>query len=92
MNNCGLFKPIMKVQDKRVGIKFVEIRKEIEDIRIHAPSSNKRISENYNARQGWVLRIPADKEKNLYFDDAGKVLPYNTNETHIPIKGNPNAN
>ena len=92
MNNCGLFKPIMKVQDKRVGIKFVEIRKEIEDIRIHVPGSNKRIPENSNARQGWVLRIPADKEKILYFDDAGKVLPHKTNETHIPIKGNPNAN
>lgn len=90
MNNCELFKPIMKVQDKRVGIKFVEIRKEIEDIRIHAPSSNKRIPENYNARQGWVLRIPFSRKK--YFDDTGKILPYDTDETHIPIKGNPNAN
>lgn len=89
MNNCGLFKPIMKVQDKRVGIKFVEIRKEIEKIRIHGPSSSKHIPENSNARQGWVLRI--QNEKGDYFDSAGNVVPNKySNEGHVPIKGNKN--
>ena len=79
------------LQNDDNGIKFVD-KDGVERVRIHGPSSSKHIPENSNARQGWVLRIPADKEKNLYFDDAGKVLPHKTNETHIPIKGNPNAN
>ena len=85
---------IVKFQDKGVGIKFVEIvdGKEIEKIRIHGPSLSKHIPENSNARQGWVLRIPADEDGNFYFDDTGKILKSKTNETHIPIKGNPNAN
>ena len=79
------------LQNDGNGIKFVD-KDGVERVRIHGPSSSKHIPENSNARQGWVLRILADKEKNLYFDDVGNVLQYNTNETHIPIKGNPNAN
>ena len=85
---------IVKFQDNGVGIKFVEIidGKEIEKIRIHAPENNPKFPSTANTNSGWVLRIPADKEKNLYFDDTGKILKSRTNETHIPIKGNPNAN
>lgn len=82
------------LQNDGNGIKFVELvdGKEIERIRIHGPSSSKHIPENSNSRQGWVLRIQADKDGNFYFDDTGKILKSRTNETHIPIKGNPNAN
>ena len=79
------------LQNDGNGIKFVD-KNGVERVRIHGPSSSKRIPENYNARQGWVLRIPADKDGNFYFDDTGKILKSKTNETHIPIKGNPNAN
>jgi len=82
------------LQNDGKGIKFVEVvdGKEIEKIRIHAPENNPKFPSTANTNSGWVLRIPADKEKNLYFDDTGKILKSRTNETHIPIKGNPNAN
>ena len=70
----------------------MSIKDGVERVRIHGPSSSKHIPENSNARQGWVLRIQADKDGNFYFDDTGKILKSRTNETHIPIKGNPNAN
>ena len=83
---------IVKFQDRGVGIKFVEIvdGKEIERIRIHGPENNPNLPSTANTNSGWVLRIPFSRKK--YFDDTGKILPYDTDETHIPIKGNPNAN
>ena len=83
---------IVKFQDRGVGIKFVEIvdGKEIERIRIHGPENNPNLPSTANTNNGWVLRIPASRKK--YFDDAGKIKGAKTNETHIPIKGNPNAN
>ena len=83
---------IVKFQDRGVGIKFVEIvdGKEIERMRIHAPENNPNLPSTANTNNGWVLRILVSRKK--YFDDTGKILPYDTDETHIPIKGNPNAN
>ena len=83
-----------KLQNDGNGIKFVELvdGKEIERIRIHGPSSSKHIPENSNSRQGWVLRISEKKNDTyIYYDDAGNIKGAKTNETHIPIKGNPNA-
>lgn len=82
------------LQNDGNGIKFVELvdGKEIERIRIHGPSSSKHIPENSNSRQGWVLRISEKKNDTyIYYDDAGNIKGAKTNETHIPIKGNPNA-
>ena len=80
------------LQNDGKGIKFVEVvdGKEIERIRIHAPENNPNLPSTANTNNGWVLRIPFSRKK--YFDDTGKILPYDTDETHIPIKGNPNAN
>ena len=80
------------LQNDGKGIKFVEVvdGKEIERIRIHAPENNPNLPSTANTNNGWVLRIPVSRKK--YFDDTGKILPYDTDETHIPIKGNPNAN
>ena len=80
------------LQNDGKGIKFVEVvdGKEIEKIRIHAPENNPNLPSTANTNSGWVLRIPFSRKK--YFDDTGKILPYDTDETHIPIKGNPNAN
>ena len=79
------------LQNDGKGIKFVD-KDGVEKVRIHAPENNPNLPSTANTNNGWVLRIPADKEKNLYFDDTGKILKSKTNETHIPIKGNPNAN
>ena len=83
---------IVKFQDRGVGIKFVEIvdGKKIVRVRIHAPENNPDLPSTANTNNGWVLRIHASRKK--YFDDSGKILGRNTDETHIPIKGNPNAN
>lgn len=80
------------LQNDGNGIKFVEIvdGKEIDRVRIHAPENNPNLPSTANTNNGWVLRIPFSRKK--YFDDTGKILPYDTDETHIPIKGNPNAN
>ena len=82
------------LQNDGKGIKFVEVvdGKEIDRVRIHAPENNPKLPSTANTNSGWVLRIPADKYGNFYFDDTGKILKPRTNETHIPIKGNPNAN
>ena len=74
------------------GIKFVEIvdGKKIDRVRIHAPENNPNLPSTANTNNGWVLRIHASRNK--YFDDAGNIKGAKTNETHIPIKGNPNAN
>ena len=77
-----------KLQNDGNGIKFVD-KDGVERVRVHAPSSNKRIPENSNSRQGWVLRI--QNEKGDYFDNVGKIVPDKySNEGHIPIKGNKN--
>ena len=80
------------LQNDGNGIKFVEVvnGKKIDRVRIHAPENNPNLPSTANTNNGWVLRIPASRKK--YFDDSGKILPYDTDETHIPIKGNPNAN
>lgn len=80
------------LQNDGKGIKFVEVvdGKEIDKVRIHAPENKPNLPSTANTNNGWVLRIHAGKNK--YFDDSGKILPYDTDETHIPIKGNPNAN
>ena len=80
------------LQNDGKGIKFVEVvdGKEIDRVRIHAPENNPNLPSTANTNNGWVLRIPFSRKK--YFDDTGKILPYDTDETHIPIKGNPNAN
>ena len=77
------------LQNDGNGIKFVD-KDGADRVRIHAPENNPKLPSTANTNSGWVLRIHANKNK--YFDDSGKILPYNTNETHIPIKGNPNAN
>ena len=80
------------LQNDGNGIKFVEIvdGKKIDRVRIHAPENNPDLPSTANTNNGWVLRIHASRKK--YFDDSGKILGRNTDETHIPIKGNPNAN
>ena len=80
------------LQNDGNGIKFVEVvdGKKIDRVRIHAPENNPDLPSTANTNNGWVLRIHASKNK--YFDDAGKIKGAKTNETHIPIKGNPNAN
>ena len=77
------------LQNDGKGIKFVD-KDGVERVRIHAPENNPKLPSTANTNNGWVLRIPASRKK--YFDDSGKILPYDTDETHIPIKGNPNAN
>jgi hypothetical protein len=77
------------LQNDGKGIKFVD-KDGVERVRIHAPENNPNLPSTANTNNGWVLRIPASKNK--YFDDAGKIKGAKTNETHIPIKGNPNAN
>ena len=79
------------LQNDGNGIKFVD-KDGVEKVRIHAPENNPKLPSTANTNSGWVLRIPADKYGNFYFDDTGKILKPRTNETHIPIKGNPNAN
>ena len=79
------------LQNDGNGIKFVD-KNGVDRVRIHGPSSSKHIPENSNARQGWVLRISEKKNDTyIYYDDAGNIKGAKTNETHIPIKGNPNA-
>jgi len=80
------------LQNDGNGIKFVEIvdGKKIDRVRIHAPENNPNLPSTANTNNGWVLRIHASRNK--YFDDAGNIKGAKTNETHIPIKGNPNAN
>jgi len=79
------------LQDDGRGIKFVD-KDGADRVRIHGPSSSKHIPENSNSRQGWVLRISEKKNDTyIYYDDAGNIKGAKTNETHIPIKGNPNA-
>ena len=80
------------LQNDSNGIKFVEVvdGKEIDRVRIHAPENNPDLPSTANTNNGWVLRIHASRKK--YFDDAGNIKRAKTNETHIPIKGNPNAN
>ena len=77
------------LQNDGKGIKFVD-KDGVERVRIHAPENNPKLPSTANTNSGWVLRIPASRKK--YFDDSGKILPYDTDETHIPIKGDPNAN
>ena len=77
------------LQNDGKGIKFVD-KDGVERVRIHAPENNPKLPSTANTNNGWVLRIPASRKK--YFDDSGKILPYDTDETHIPIKGDPNAN
>ncbi len=77
------------LQNDGKGIKFVD-KDGVERVRIHAPENNQKLPSTANTNNGWVLRIPASRKK--YFDDSGKILPYDTDETHIPIRGNPNAN
>ena len=77
------------LQNDGKGIKFVD-KDGVERVRIHAPENNPKLPSTANTNNGWVLRIPASRKK--YFDDSGKILPYDTDETHIPIRGNPNAN
>ena len=79
------------LQNDGNGIKFVD-KNGVDRVRIHGPSSSKHIPENSNARQGWVLRISEKKNDTyIYYDDAGNIKGAKTNETHIPIKGNLNA-
>ena len=77
------------LQNDGNGIKFVD-KDGVERVRVHAPENNPNLPSTANTNNGWVLRIPFSRKK--YFDDTGKILPYDTDETHIPIKGNPNAN
>ena len=77
------------LQNDGNGIKFVD-KDGADRVRIHAPENNPNLPSTANTNNGWVLRIPFSRKK--YFDDTGKILPYDTDETHIPIKGNPNAN
>lgn len=79
------------LQNDGKGIKFVD-KDGVDRVRIHAPENNPKFPSTANTNSGWILRIPADKEGKFYFDDAGKILKSRTNETHIPIKGNLNAN
>ncbi len=77
------------LQNDGKGIKFVD-KDGVEKVRIHAPENNPNLPSTANTNNGWVLRIHASRNK--YFDDAGNIKGAKTNETHIPIKGNPNAN
>lgn len=77
------------LQNDGNGIKFVD-KDGVERVRVHAPENNPNLPSTANTNNGWVLRIPASRNK--YFDDSGKILKFNTDETHFPIKGNPNAN
>ena len=77
------------LQNDGNGIKFVD-KDGVERVRVHAPENNPNLPSTANTNNGWVLRILVSRKK--YFDDTGKILPYDTDETHIPIKGNPNAN
>ena len=66
-----------------------------ERVRIHGPSNNKNIPEDANSRQGWIVRISDGKIQNgsggNYYDNNGNIGGNKSNETHIPIYGNPNA-
>ena len=73
-----------------LGDVYKRTGKKIDRVRIHAPENNPDLPSTANTNNGWVLRIHASRKK--YFDDSGKILGRNTDETHIPIKGNPNAN
>ena len=66
------------------GIRFID-EAGIERIRIHGPDPKAPIGTNSNS--GWILRIQ-DKNKN-YLDNFGNSGGYKSNETHIPIYGNP---
>lgn len=72
------------------GITFVD-KMGIERIRIHAPSTSKKIPDTANAKQGWILRIHADDKGKKFYDSYGNVVNRNSNDGHIPIQGNPNA-
>jgi RHS repeat-associated protein len=70
------------------GLRFFDASR-IERLRLHGPSSNPQIPASSNSRMGWTMRV-MDRAGN-YYDDLGRIVPYNANEGHIPIAGNPNA-
>ena len=89
-------KAIQEVYGKKFdNLKYLKA-KEILD---YIESVLKKIDEysDLSAEEAFLLRYYTPyildlERRKKYFDDTGKILPYDTDETHIPIKGNPNAN
>lgn len=74
----------IKPQEMGRGIKYVDPAG-YERIRIHGPTKN--APNGSNSASGWTMRIMDRSGK--YYDNEGNVVPYKSNDGHIPINGNP---